>query len=406
MSTLARRPSRRCRPACRAARRGRDRARVPAHLDRSAQAPGPADASDLLAQAAPAREMPPPDMAAGDCGDCHTCSVPTARVPCLKACPRTTMVHQTSKHAARRGGRFAAARRSGRALPAGALQPQGARADGRDGQRLRDLPSLQPARRRSRPARSATRSWPSRGTCASPTSRAPTTGSVSPATSSGATRPSARVCHDPRPGASDDERAAGSDRHRRLVASHRSPRPPSASTARPTQQGPVVTFQHKEHTDLFGFQCIDCHRQESCADCHDWQKTTHPGEDPGTGARDLQRLPRATIRAPSATTRPSGPASPTTAPAGRSIPIIRSSAAGPAIRAARTFSNVDRMCKSCHGEWSPENFSHAVTGSAARRDARRARLRGLSPASAATTRTRSAATATTTAARPTPRRRG
>jgi len=25
--------------------------------------------------------------------------VPTARVPCLKACPRTTMVHQTSRHA-------------------------------------------------------------------------------------------------------------------------------------------------------------------------------------------------------------------------------------------------------------------------------------------------------------------
>jgi len=35
----------------------------------------------------------------GNCSDCHLCSVPTARVPCLKACPRTTMVHQTSIHA-------------------------------------------------------------------------------------------------------------------------------------------------------------------------------------------------------------------------------------------------------------------------------------------------------------------
>lgn len=30
-----------------------------------------------------------------------------------------------------------------------------------------------------------------------------------------------------------------------------------------------VTFHHKQHVDLFGFKCVDCHKQESCSSCHD-----------------------------------------------------------------------------------------------------------------------------------------
>jgi predicted CXXCH cytochrome family protein len=40
----------------------------------------------------------------------------------------------------------------------------------------------------------------------------------------------------------------------------------------PYKPGPVVTFQHKEHIDLFGFRCVDCHRQENCGNCHDITK--------------------------------------------------------------------------------------------------------------------------------------
>ena len=35
-----------------------------------------------------------------------------------------------------------------------------------------------------------------------------------------------------------------------------------------------MTFQHKEHVDLFGFRCGDCHHQENCGNCHDLQKTS------------------------------------------------------------------------------------------------------------------------------------
>jgi hypothetical protein len=33
--------------------------------------------------------------------------------------------------------------------------------------------------------------------------------------------------------------------------------------------GPVVSFHHTDHTEAFGLQCVDCHRGDSCASCHD-----------------------------------------------------------------------------------------------------------------------------------------
>lgn len=35
------------------------------------------------------------------------------------------------------------------------------------------------------------------------------------------------------------------------------------------QEGMMVTFQHKQHVDLFGKRCVDCHRRENCSRCHD-----------------------------------------------------------------------------------------------------------------------------------------
>lgn len=37
-------------------------------------------------------------------------------------------------------------------------------------------------------------------------------------------------------------------------------------------EGPIVTFHHKEHVDSYGFKCVQCHREESCSNCHDMEK--------------------------------------------------------------------------------------------------------------------------------------
>ncbi len=36
----------------------------------------------------------------------------------------------------------------------------------------------------------------------------------------------------------------------------------------PKEKGSLVTFYHNDHTELFGFDCVDCHQEESCASCH------------------------------------------------------------------------------------------------------------------------------------------
>jgi len=42
------------------------------------------------------------------------------------------------------------------------------------------------------------------------------------------------------------------------------------------EDGPTVTFHHADHVDLFGTQCVDCHRGNSCARCHDTATSAQP----------------------------------------------------------------------------------------------------------------------------------
>lgn len=37
---------------------------------------------------------------------------------------------------------------------------------------------------------------------------------------------------------------------------------------------PFVTFQHADHTDVFGVACIDCHQDQSCSQCHGPEATS------------------------------------------------------------------------------------------------------------------------------------
>ncbi|MBU1698770.1 MAG: cytochrome c family protein [Candidatus Eisenbacteria bacterium] len=48
-------------------------------------------------------------------------------------------------------------------------------------------------------------------------------------------------------------------------------------------EGPVVRFPHAEHVESFGFECVDCHQNESCDQCHDLQRSSS-GRDPKKAA--------------------------------------------------------------------------------------------------------------------------
>ena len=44
----------------------------------------------------------------------------------------------------------------------------------------------------------------------------------------------------------------------------------------PYEKGPVVTFYHQQHVELFGLRCVNCHQKENCSTCHDIKQASIP----------------------------------------------------------------------------------------------------------------------------------
>ena len=43
---------------------------------------------------------------------------------------------------------------------------------------------------------------------------------------------------------------------------------PSYTYQTPYEEGPVVSFHHNDHVEMFDLKCVDCHRGDSCSSCH------------------------------------------------------------------------------------------------------------------------------------------
>ena len=79
------------------------------------------------------------------------------------------------------------------------------------------------------------------------------------------------VCHLPTEG---KKLAEGVDKTDIMGISHPKTEAPRTKVyTTPYKQGPIVTFHHDEHVDLFGLRCVDCHQKENCIYCHDLAKT-------------------------------------------------------------------------------------------------------------------------------------
>lgn len=57
------------------------------------------------------------------------------------------------------------------------------------------------------------------------------------------------------------------------MPAHVAPPPATIAYETPRAAAPVVTFHHVDHTQTFGLQCVDCHRNDSCARCHDVKRS-------------------------------------------------------------------------------------------------------------------------------------
>ncbi len=207
-----------------------------------------------------------------DCSECHTCDRPTAKEPCLIACPRIAAAHSTSKHSLK---------------------------EAPDSMVLNTLENLYgPVAFNHKQHAEMSEMGFDCATCHhySPAGEIPSCNECHPAEgiSVNLSQPNLKgayhrqclgchrewnhetkciVCHEP-------ERFTGAedvvqDPTDILGISHPVITVPTKKVYdTPYDKGPKVTFYHNEHVDLFDLKCVDCHQEENCGYCHHLGKTT------------------------------------------------------------------------------------------------------------------------------------
>lgn len=130
------------------------------------------------------------------------------------------------------------------------------------------------------------------------------------------------------------------------------------------EEGPLVTFYHKEHVELYGLSCANCHKDESCSHCHDMRLT---GEERGLcksfeemhavcddchGSQDCGHC-HATTERPGFSHEHTG------WPLSKYHRDLSCRACHPT---GERIAQLDNNCATCHAGWTSANFQHAVTG--------------------------------------------
>lgn len=298
-------------------------------------------------------------MPTTDCKSCHTCEVPTLKEPCLKSCPRVEMVHKQGTHALQEA-------------PDSMLLSQ-----------LADL--YQPVHFNHKVHASMAQMGTDCATCHHYSPK----GAIPPCSD----------CHSPSSESTDLKKPnLKGAYHRQCLSCHREwshdtkcvlchipnsegamgnaaedptdiigkPHPVITEPVKkvyqtPYPSAPIVTFQHKEHIDLFGFRCVDCHEKENCGNCHDIEQTSKVKktqeqvhaicndchkEDPCAKCHDVKE-------------RPGFSHNKTGWPLNQYHKQLDCWACHPT---GKQISKLNSMCVSCHKGWNQANFKHAVTG--------------------------------------------
>lgn len=126
----------------------------------------------------------------------------------------------------------------------------------------------------------------------------------------------------------------------------------------------LVTFFHNEHNDLYGFECIDCHQEESCAKCHD---TTEPPK-----SKDVEFTIKHKKCASCHDTEDNCESchmteelEPFNHKDRTGFELASYHAKLSCVQCHQTkesFTGLSSNCNTCHADWSPENFDHSKVG--------------------------------------------
>lgn len=136
-----------------------------------------------------------------------------------------------------------------------------------------------------------------------------------------------------------------------------------------SDKGKLVTFYHDDHTKKFGLACTSCHKQETCAKCHDVTKKLNgnvksaginkPFEEQHKNCITCHKDEKCGVCHSDTKLEPFDHAK--TAGWALSKHHVRLSCAK-CHGVKRPYKKLDRSCASCHKGWNKDTFKHAVTG--------------------------------------------
>ncbi len=128
------------------------------------------------------------------------------------------------------------------------------------------------------------------------------------------------------------------------------------------EDGTMVTFHHKQHVDLYGHRCVECHRKENCNRCHDGAgPQKHLRKDPH---EDCEQCHDVSDKCDSCHMKEESKGF---NHAERSSFMLKSYHVNVACNKCHkqegVFKGLSKDCDTCHGkDWFPEKFDHVRAG--------------------------------------------
>jgi hypothetical protein len=131
-----------------------------------------------------------------------------------------------------------------------------------------------------------------------------------------------------------------------------------------TNKGKLVTFYHNEHTSFFGLECSQCHSHESCVKCHQQINKSIPGKvslaehhkkcsschDTKTSCNNCH------------SNKESGSFDHKSKTGFDTSKFHSKIICNRCHTSKGVFSGLIKECASCHNKWTPEYFKHILTG--------------------------------------------
>jgi len=168
------------------------------------------------------------------------------------------------------------------------------------------------------------------------------------------------VCHIPEPGRGMT--SASADSSDIMGLPHPVLTTPTTKVYRtPYSQGPIVTFFHKEHVELFGLKCVSCHKDESCSNCHDLkpvQKYQRTQAEVHAVCGDCHKTDEC-AKCHGSKEKPAFTHAKTGWPLNRFHGQLDCRACHPT---GKQIGRLNNQCAACHAGWNQGNFRHVITG--------------------------------------------